>query len=153
MAAPTPSQNASTPAPPQRGDALPRGAAKALVVALAIAMAAIIFAITLLPSTQVRLPIPPDAAWDEALIIDRSRFALETLGHRPLGVIRPNPDSPSADGAAVVEDPSNPVYQTVYWSIIEHGMNGENADASPARWRVTVKRLDNEFIAWPSRAD
>ncbi|MEO0966649.1 MAG: hypothetical protein AAFY08_16235 [Planctomycetota bacterium] len=136
----------------RRADGLSPRTTKALVIAMVVGMIGLILAISMLSPKQVRFPLDPDAPWDEALIVDRSADALRTLGHTPLSVVRPNPDAPDGDDAAVADDPANPVYQTVYWTVAEGG-ESDGAIGTPRRWRVAVKQLDNEFIAWPNRAE
>ncbi|MEM9252447.1 MAG: hypothetical protein AAGB29_08870 [Planctomycetota bacterium] len=155
---PTPPSAVSPSPPTRRADGLSRRGAKVLVVAMVVGMIGFILVISLLSPKQVRYAIPPNAEWGEPLIIDRSDAALRTLGHSPLAVVRPNPDDPAAD-AAVVDRPENPIYQTVYWDVVERGeIDGSGAaggegEAETTRWRVIVKQLGNEFIAWPKRAD
>jgi hypothetical protein len=158
------------PAPrtPTTQTRLPAGMSKILVVAMGVGMVVLIVAVTFLPPTQVRLPLEPGSAWSDALIIEGTARALRTLEVEPIEPITPNPDhrvGPASDPApdpppqppageavsafpsAVAEDPDRPIYQTVYWRARVAG------DDQPQRWRVTVKRLEDEFIAWPRRVD
>jgi len=132
-----------------RGDALPRGVSKGVAVAMGLAMVGLIVAVLLVPATQVRLPLQPGAEWDAELIVEGTARALRKVGVEPVEVVRPNPDG-AADGGAVADDPGQSIYQTVYWRTAS---GGESAAGEAGTWKVTVKRLEDEFIAWPERVD
>ncbi|MEM6334079.1 MAG: hypothetical protein AAF823_12155 [Planctomycetota bacterium] len=137
-----------------RPDGLPGRTGRRVVLGMGLAMLGLIVAIVLMPATQVRYAMPTGVDWGEGLIVEYSRRALRQLGHEPIEVVVPNPDA-AAGGAGegergagpVAVDPGNAVYETIYWEVAE-AETGERR-----RWRVTVKQLEREFIAWPVRVE
>ncbi|MEO0586470.1 MAG: hypothetical protein AAF078_02410 [Planctomycetota bacterium] len=135
----------------ERADRLPGRMGRRVVMGMGLAMVALIVAITLMPATQVRYVMPTGVEWGEGLIVEYSRRALRQLGHEPIEAVVPNPDAGGAGAGEaagpVAVDPGNAVYETIYWEV-EAAETGERQ-----RWRVTVKQLGRQFIAWPRRVE
>jgi hypothetical protein len=91
---------------------------------------------------QYRLPMDPEASFDQPLVLEKSGRVLEIHGLEP---IEPLP-SPTEPEALFAPWPDNPLYGYIHWSV-------RTPDGRTETWEVQFKQLEDEFIGWPVRLD
>ena len=112
-----------------------------LVLILIVAMVSLALMARLARQPQYRLPMNPQDELTPGLIVDGSRVILQRHGLTPLSPL-PHPDG---DGTQTsIPWPDNPLYDVILWQV-----QTDEDNPSP-QWQVRVKKLDAEFIGWPT---